>query len=224
MKTILITGANRGLGLALAKQYQQDDWRVLATCRRPEAANELNALGLKPLELDVTGEASRQALQRELDGEPIDILFNNAGVTGPRGTELADLDADAWLEVLTINVIAPTLVAQALQANVASSEDKLLVFMSSGMGSLAKTTGNDLIYRSSKAALNMVGASLAKELEPQGIRSVLMNPGWVRTDMGGENANLSPETSASGMKAVLDGLPKDVTGVFVNHDGSSIPW
>lgn len=223
-KTILITGANRGLGLALAKQYQADAWRVLATCREPQAAAELKALGLDPLELEVTSSASIAALKARLGDEPIDILFNNAGIYGPRGLELAELSKEVWLEVLAVNTIAPTLLTQAFAANVASSQDKLLVFMSSDMGSIQGSDGREYIYRSSKAALNMVVATLAKALEPQGIRALAISPGWVRTDMGGEAAALAPEESASSMKKVLDSLPHGQSGAFLKYDGSTVAW
>ncbi len=223
-KTILVTGANRGLGLELAKQYQADQWRVLATCREPQAAHALRKLGLEPLELDVTDGASTGALSEKLKGEPIDILFNNAGMFGPRGVELADLNRDVWSNVLSVNVVAPTLVAQAFVRNVATSQDKLLVFMSSALGSVAGSTGGEIVYRSSKAALNMVVATLAQDLKPQNIRTVAISPGWVRTDMGGPNASLSPEESVREMKDALAKLKTDESGVYLNYDGSPLAW
>ena len=223
-KTILVTGANRGLGLELAKQYQADHWRVLATCREPQAAHALRKLGLEPLELDVTDGASTSSLSEKLKDEPIDILFNNAGMFGPRGVELADLNRDVWSNVLSVNVVAPTLVAQAFVRNVATSQDKLLVFMSSALGSVAGSTGGEIVYRSSKAALNMVVATLAQDLKPQNIRTVAISPGWARTDMGGPNASLSPEESVRGMKNVLAKLKTDESGVYLNYDGSLLAW
>lgn len=223
-KTILITGANRGLGLALSEQYRADGWNVLATCRNPQGADALKDLGLEPLELDVTDEASLTALRQKLDGESIDILFSNAGVFGPRGLELGELDSKVWLEVLNINTVAPAMLAQAFVQNVAASQEKLMVFMSSSMGSITDTSGGEYIYRSSKAALNMVAASLAQDLRSQGIRSVAMRPGWVSTDMGGDEAPLSPKVSASGVKTTLDNLSATETGVFLSHDRSSVDW
>lgn len=223
-KTILITGANRGLGLELAKQYQADNWRVLATCRKPGAAHSLKNLGLEPLELNISDNTSIHSLSQKLKDEPIDIFFSNAGIFGPRGLGLADVTKDSWLEVLEVNTVAPILIAQALIKNVAQSQEKLLVFMSSDLASISNSTGGEYIYRSSKAALNMAVTTLAKELEPQGIRTVAMSPGWVSTDMGGPNAPLSPEESVRGIKSVLDTLAKDKSGVFLKYDGSALTW
>ena len=223
-KTILITGANRGLGLELAKQYQADNWRVFATCRDPQKSDALKQLGLDPLPLDVTDEASIHSLSQSLKGEPIDIFFSNAGIFGPRGLELAELTREVWLNVLEVNLIAPMLVAQVFIDNVAKSQEKLLVFMSSDLASIANTTGGEYIYRSSKAALNIVVATLVKDLEPQGIRTIAMSPGWVRTDMGGANATLSAEESVRGIKTVLDTLPNNSSGSFLKYDGSPLAW
>lgn len=223
-KTILITGANRGLGLELAKQYQADDWRVLATCRKPNKAHALQDLGLNPLELNVTDSASIRSLSEKLEQEPIDILFSNAGMFGPRGLGLTEIEQDVWLDVIKVNTLAPVLVAQALVDNVAKSQDKLMVFMSSDLASIQESSGGEYIYRSSKAALNMVVATLAHDVKSRGIRTVAMSPGWVRTDMGGPNARLSTEESVRGIKTVLDELASDTSGVYLKYDGSSLAW
>ncbi|MEM6431986.1 MAG: SDR family oxidoreductase, partial [Deinococcota bacterium] len=188
MKRILITGANRGLGLELAKQYQAAGWEVLATCRQPDQASDLHALGLTPLALNIADDASIAALANEVQDMPLDIVFNNAGMFGPRGLPVDELEAETWLKVLQVNTIAPMLVTQALLENVAASQDKLIVFMSSNLGSIARSSGGEYIYRSSKAALNMTAATLANDLAPRGIRVISMSPGWVRTDMGGNSA------------------------------------
>ncbi|MEM7735059.1 MAG: SDR family oxidoreductase [Deinococcota bacterium] len=224
MKRILITGANRGLGLELARQYQAADWEVIATCRQPDQANDLRALGLTPLALDIADDASITALANEVQDMPLDVVFNNAGMFGPRGLPVGKLEAETWLEVLRVNTIAPMLVTQALLENVATSQDKFIVFMSSNLGSIARSSGGEYIYRSSKAALNMSAATLAKDLAPRGIRVVAMSPGWVRTDMGGDSAPLSVEDSVYGIKTVLDNLGEQQTGVFLNHDGTELPW
>ena len=223
-KTILITGANRGIGLELSKQYKADDWQVLATCREPEKATELKSLGLEPLQLEVTSQASIVALAKQLQGQTLDILFNNAGIFGPRGLNLGQLEPEAWLEVLKVNSVAPALVTQAFVEHVAASQDKLMVFTSSSMASIAAGSTGEYIYRSSKAALNMFVARAAQELATRNIRTVAMDPGWVRTDMGGPSANLSVEESASGIKNILDNLAADQTGVYLRYDGSSLPW
>ena len=131
---------------------------------------------------------------------------------------------EVWLEVLGVNTVAPVMVAQAFVDNIAKSQEKRLVFMSSDLGSLANTTGGEYLYRSSKAALNMVVATLARDLAPQGIRTVAMSPGWVRTGMGGSHASLSAEESVRGMKAVLGKLARDSTGVYLKYDGSFLSW
>ena len=223
-KTILITGANRGLGFALAQRYESEGWRVLPTCRRPQDAHALQELDLAPLSLDVTEASSIDALSQTLAGEPIDILFNNAGIFGPRGSEIGTLAPDAWLEVMKVNVVAPALIAQALVDNVALSEDKLIAFMSSDLGSVTDTSGGEYIYRSSKAALNMVVATLAKDLAPREVRTVALSPGWVRTDMGGPDAGLSAEESAKGLKTVLDTLSPEQSELFLRYDGASVAW
>lgn len=223
-KTILITGANRGIGLELARQYSAAGWQVLATCRSPEEASDLKALKLEPLSLDVKSEASITELAESLKGQAIDILFNNAGIFGPRGLKLGELSSEAWLEVLQVNSVAPALIAQAFVEHVAASHDKLMVFTSSNMASIAAGSAGEYIYRSSKAALNMVVARAAQALAPKAIRTVAMDPGWVRTDMGGPSASLSAEESVSGIKNVLADLAQDQSGVYLRYDGSTLPW
>ena len=224
MKTILITGANRGLGLELCKQYQADGWQVIPTCRKPAEAATLKDLGLTPLGLEVDSESSIAKLADTISGEPIDVLFNNAGIFGPRGLSLKKLRQDVWLEVLKTNTVSPALLAAALLENVAKSSDKLMVFMSSSMGSIAAGSAGEYIYRSSKAGLNMIVARAAQELAPRGIRTVAMDPGWVRTDMGGSSASLSPEESVRGMKHVLETLGQHTTGVYLRYNGSGLEW
>ncbi len=223
-KTILITGANRGLGLGLTRSYQAAQWQVIATCRNPNQARDLLNLGLEPLTLDVTSAKSILELKGRLKDQAIDILFCNAGIFGPRNIGIGSLDEASWLEVLKVNTIAPTLIAQAFEANVAASQDKLMVFMSSNLSSIAKSTGGEYMYRSSKAALNMIVASLAKDLASKGIRTVSISPGWVRTDMGGSEALLSVEESVRGIKSALDNLDSKSSGVFLNYDGTPIAW
>jgi len=223
-KTILITGANRGIGLELAKQYKNAGWQVLATCRDTTNARALQDLELEPFALDVKDVVSINALAEKLKGQAIDVLFNNAGIFGPRGLKLGELDAAAWLEVLQVNSVGPALVTQAFVDHVAASNDKLMVFTSSSMASIAASSSGEYIYRSSKAALNMFVARAAQELASKNIRTVAMDPGWVRTDMGGSAASLSPEESVSGIKATLDALGQDQSGVYLRYDGSSLPW
>jgi NAD(P)-dependent dehydrogenase (short-subunit alcohol dehydrogenase family) len=199
MPATLITGANRGLGLEFARQYLADGWRVYAACRDPASASELHRLAdeyhdtLKMPAMDVTDPASIDAAASELDGQAIDLLLNNAGIIGPRGQTIGNIHYDAWKEVLDVNTVGPMRVSEAFVDHVARSDRKLIVTLTSGMGSIAdNTSGGSILYRSSRAAVSMVTRSLAIDLTPRGITCVVINPGWVRTDMGGANATLEP--------------------------------
>jgi NAD(P)-dependent dehydrogenase (short-subunit alcohol dehydrogenase family) len=199
MPSVLITGANRGLGLEFARQYLANGWQVYAACRDPSSASELRRLAdtsdhkLRVMALDVTDPASVKAAAAKLDGQAIDLLLNNAGVGGARGQTIGNIDYKAWAKVLDVNTMGPMRVSEAFVDHVARSERKLIVTLTSGMGSLAdNTSGGSIAYRSSKAAVNMVMRSLAIDLAPRGITCVVVNPGWVRTDMGGPHATLAP--------------------------------
>ena len=232
MATILITGANRGIGLELTRQYAADGWNVLACCRSPENAHDLNKLAASSAGkvsvylLDVSNAAQRMSLAAQLKGQPIDILFNSAGVSGSWSTQgFGQCHADEWLEVLNINVITPMLMMQDFAANVALSERKIIANMSSKMGSMAdNTSGGSYVYRSSKAALNMVNKSAAHDLARKGISVVALHPGWVRTDMGGPNGELSVEESVTALKRNLANVTLADSGRLIDIDGSTIPW
>lgn len=232
MPTLLVTGANRGLGLELVRQYAADGWEVLACCRSPANAHELNALAaysngkVSVHLLDVTNDSQRQALAAQLAGKPIDILLNNAGLSGNWGTQgFGHCQTAAWQEVLHANVIAPLLMMQDFAANVALSERKIIANMSSKMGSIAdNSSGGAYIYRSSKAALNMVNKSAAHDLARKGISVVVLHPGWVRTDMGGPNGELAVEEAVTALKRNLANVTFADSGRFIDIDGSSIPW
>lgn len=221
MPTVLITGASRGIGRGFADHYRAAGWRVVATCRDPAAAG----LEGEAHPLDVTDDASVQALAQALKGEPIDLLINNAGVTNRPGSQIGSLDYGAWAEVLAVNALAPLRVAEALTGNVAASDRKLMVFLSSMMGSIARTgSGDSIIYRSSKACLNAAVNVLGNGLRSRGIACVLFHPGWVRTDMGGSSAAIDVATSVGGMTGVIEGLTLADSGRFLNYDGAEIPW
>lgn len=237
MPTVLITGANRGLGLELARQYAADGWRVLACSRHPDA-EALVALAREPSAvsshaLEVTDAASVAALAGALRGTPVDVLLNVAGVMHRR-VEAADgkplpplgaLDYGDWSRVLTVNVLGQARVAEALLENVAASDQKKIVTLSSELGSVGgNKTGGLYAYRSSKAAVNAVMKSMAIDLAPRGIIAVPMHPGWVRTDMGGPKAPLSAEQSAAGMRRVIAGLTIADSGRFLQWDGGELPW
>jgi len=230
-ETILITGANRGIGLELADQYAADGWRVLACCRQPERAQRLQKiaeatggrLSMHPLE--VTDRDCIRALAGELADQSIDILFNCAGVRGGDHQTLGDIDVDNWLQTLRVNTIAPLLMTQAFLPQVARSRRKIVAIMGSTMGSIAENaSGDQYIYRTSKAAAHMVGRSLAVDLRSQGIISVLLHPGWVRTDMGGIQAPVSPAESVAGLRRVLAGLQLKDSGRFFDFQGRERRW
>jgi NAD(P)-dependent dehydrogenase (short-subunit alcohol dehydrogenase family) len=231
MPIALITGANRGLGFEFVRQYLADGWNVYAACRDPDSASKLRRLSdasghkLQILALDVTDPASIKAAASELDGKAIDLLLNNAGVMGARNQTIGNIDYAAWAKVLDANTMGPMRVSEAFVDHVARSERKLIVTLTSGMGSLAdNTSGGSIAYRSSKAAVNMVMRSLAIDLAPRGITCVVVNPGWVRTDMGGAQATLTPAESVSMLRRLIETLGPAESGKFFNYDGSEYAW
>ena len=231
MKTLLITGCNRGIGLELTRQYLQDGWRVHGCCRRPQQAEALQQLAenfpktLVLHTLDVVSEVGIAELKNTLDDEPIDLLLNNAGIYGGAGNRLGNLDSREWLQVLRVNTIAPLLMSQTFLDNVAASDNKIIASVSSKVGSIADNQGgSNYMYRSSKTALNQAVKSLSIDTAGLGITAVVLHPGWVQTDMGGPNALISTEVSAAGLKKVLDNLTPQQSGQFFNYDGSEIPW
>ena len=215
---MLITGASRGLGRALADLYAAAGFRVIACMRQGTA-------GAHPL--DVSDAGSIAALGETLEGEPIDIVINNAAVRGDTGG-LASLEADDFLEVMRINALAPLLVARALRPNLLAGTRKVLVNISSRAGSLAEGTldddDGDYAYRCSKAALNMATVKLAQDFRQDGIAVISLHPGWVRTDMGGEDAAIDVAESAAGLKALIDGTTMAETGSFRAYDGKTVAW
>lgn len=224
---VLITGAGRGIGLEFARQYAETGWHVHATCREPKNSSELLTLpgAVTVHKLDVTHPKQLGHLVRELEGLPIDLLINNAGVIGPRDRSFGDLDYAAWEEVLQVNTLAPIRIAEAFVENVLASDRKLIVSLSSVMGSIgSNNSGGSYLYRSSKAALNAAMRSLAMELRDREVTVVMFHPGWVRTDMGGAGAPVSPQDSVAGMRALIDLLKPSQSGRFFGYDGAEIPW
>jgi NAD(P)-dependent dehydrogenase (short-subunit alcohol dehydrogenase family) len=219
MPTVLITGAGRGLGLELARQYAQDAWRVIGTVRKPVAE-----AGLETISLDVTNMAEVRQLSSRLKGVPIDVLFCNAGISGKRGMALGSFDYAEWEKVLRVNLLGAAAVIEALVDNVAASERKTITVMSSRLGSIAESSGMTLPYSTSKAALNLLAKGLAANLAARGVIVVALSPGWVKTDMGGQSAPLTPETSVRSLRNVIGRLRREDSGKFLSYDGSSIPW
>lgn len=222
MKSILVTGAGRGLGLELARQYAADGWSVIGTVRDAAAGAPLEKLGVRVEIADVGDFTQVKDLGKRLSGIPLDILFCNAGIIGKRGSAPGSFDFASWEEVLRVNVLGAAAVAEALTANVAASERRIIAMMSSRLGSISESSGMTLPYSTSKAALNMLVKGLSATLKD--ITVVALSPGWVRTDMGGEGAPLAPQTSVAGLRKVLDGLKSGDSGKFLSHDGSAIPW
>jgi NAD(P)-dependent dehydrogenase (short-subunit alcohol dehydrogenase family) len=219
MPTLLVTGASRGLGLELARQYAADGWRVIGTVRDPKLR-----LDFETLLLDVADPAQARELAAQLRGQPIDILFCNAGIIGKRGMALGSFDYADWGNLLRVNLLGAAAVIEALADNVAASEKKTIAVMSSRLGSIALSSGMTLPYATSKAALNLLAKGLACTLAARNIVVVALSPGWVKTDMGGDGAALTPEVSVRGLRQVLAGLRPEDSGKFLSHDGSQIPW
>ena len=226
MPSVLLTGANRGLALEFARSFANDGWRVHACCRHPEKATALKALSgdIHRYRLDVTDSLQVANLARSLRGEPIDLLLNNAGLIGTPAV-FGKVDYDDWLEVFKVNTMAPLRLAERFIEHVAAGELKLIANVSSRLGSIAHNEGGGrYIYRSTKAALNMVVKSMAIDLEPRGITVVAFHPGWVRTDMGGPEGDLSTEESVADLRQLVGRLTFEDSGKFFNHDGSLIDW
>ena len=226
MPTALITGCNRGIGLEFVRQYAADGWRVFATCRNPRGARELAAISgdVKIHGLDVVDDRQVKALAKSLATEPIDLLINNAGVGGP-DAEFGKTSANDWLEVLRVNTIAPLHVAEQFIGNLEAGRHKLIVNISSRMGSIAdNSSGGSYIYRTRKAAHNMVAQRMAQDLKTRRLIVVVFHPGWVKTDMGGPQALILPKASVAGMRAKIAALTPADSGKFFNYDGQPLPW
>jgi NAD(P)-dependent dehydrogenase (short-subunit alcohol dehydrogenase family) len=222
--TVVITGANRGLGLEFARQLQAGGAIVIGTARRPEAATELKSLGVRVEQLDVADPASVEALAVSLGDLAVDVLLNNAGIF-PSREGIESVDPDEVLRVYEVNTVGPLRVTQALLPGLRRGQRKLIMNMSSGLGSIAGNEGGGSIgYRESKSALNMFTRSLASELSGDGFICIAMSPGWVRTDMGGESAPLSPEDSVNGMLSVLAGTEVGDSGRFLDYRGEELEW
>jgi NAD(P)-dependent dehydrogenase (short-subunit alcohol dehydrogenase family) len=227
----LITGANRGLGFEFASQYLADEWRVFAVCRDPAAASKLRRLAqgtagmLTIVAMDVTDPESIRNAATQLRDVAIDLLINSAGIAGASAQKTGNVDYESWAHVFSVNTMGPLRVLESFSDHIARSKRKLVITITSGMGSLVdNTSGSAIAYRSSKAAVNMVMRSAAIDLAPRGITCVLLNPGWVRTDMGGPKASLSPQESVTAMRRLIDMFGPDQTGKFYNYDGREYPW
>ena len=216
MPSVFITGANRGIGLEFARQYSSDGWNVVTTAR--ESSPALDALGVTVMPLDLSDADAVAAFSA--DG-PLDLFIANAGTNHPMNTDGAD-NARDWQKMMMVNAIAPYQLGKALLPRMADGGK--MVAISSGMGSIGENGGGWVPYRTSKAALNMAWSNLALEAKPRGVTVVALSPGWVKTDMGGAGAEITPEESVSAMRKLIGRLTIDDSGHFLRRDGSELPW
>lgn len=235
MPTVLITGTSRGIGVELARKYAERGWNVIATARNPGSAAALQDIArehrnVRLEALDVTDHAAIDALAAKYRGQPIDVLLNNAGISGADEMgQFGHLNYAAYDKVHATNVIGPLKMAEAFLPNVAASQQKKIINITSTEGSIGsvKTRGGGYFYRSSKAALNMVMRSLSLDLKPQGITVGLVSPGFVKDDFT-KGLDLpimiTPQQSASAVIKVIDGYDLSKTGSFIRHTGEGAPW
>ena len=241
MPTVLIPGASRGLGLEFARQYANDRWQVIATCRDPEKAEALQKLAqqyssVQIEKLDVADQASIAALADKLKDTAIDILINNAGILSGSSSppefsdkndasqNIGSIDPKAWAKILEVNTIAPVMVSQAFLPHIRRGSERKIVMISSGWASIELTSPGYMAYRTSKTALNAAMRNVALTLAEEKIIVVSLGPGWVKTDMGGENADISPEASARGLRKVIAALTLEQSGQFLRYTGNIVPW
>ncbi len=233
---VLITGANRGIGLELARQYLRDGWRVIATCRDPASAAELEAADpgdgrLRIMALDVTDHAAIDRLAAALAGEALDVLINNAGIIGPVPVaehidrqHFGTIDYDLWVEVLRTNTFAPVRLAEALLPNLLAGSQKKIVTLSSTVGSIVERDTPAFAYATSKTAVNKAMTLVAGQLRKQGVVVALVCPGYVKTRMDFGTADVEIPDSAAGIRALIDGFTLADSGTFTRFNGERIAW
>ena len=230
MSKIFITGANRGIGLELTRQFAASGWDVLACARNPADATELSALQttyprICIHELNVTNYEQLDQLALQLGDEAIDVLVNNAGILSPRAQFPEHVDPAGWRQILEVNTIAPLMIVRAFLPHLSRGNKKLIANLSSAVGSIAEnTSGGSYFYRSSKSALNQVSKSLSVDLADRGITVLLLHPGWVMTEMGGPSAMITTQVSAAGLKEVIESATPEQSGHFYRYNGEEIPW
>ena len=221
MATIVIAGANRGIGLELAKQYAADGHDVIRGMRGVDQADPPFGTTIA---LDVSSDEGVALFAAGLGDKPVDLLIANAGVIGPERQSSTDMDFDGFLKALDVNVLGPLRVVQAVLPNLRKAKDAKVAVVSSMMGSMASAQSGSVAYRASKAAVNKVVQCLATDLAKEGIAVASLHPGWVRTDMGGAGADIDVQTSATGIRAVLDNLDASNSGNFWAYDGKQLDW
>ena len=227
MSTILITGANRGLGLGIARHAAKRGYTVIGTARNPDSADELASVAARVLRLDTSDADSITHVASELDGEPVDILVNNAGIFPHECDDITDFDVEAYERVMRTNTLGPILTTRALLPNLEAGQRKINVSITSNLGSITDASKGEmgfLGYRTSKAALNMANATIAHQLKDRGITSVVIHPGWVQTDMGGPQAPLVPDESTGSIVDTIEKIASKDNGRFLDYKGDELPW
>ena len=226
MTRIVITGVGRGLGREMAIQSIAKGWQVIGSVRQKDDAEDLNAEAgdrLTVLEFDVRHGDAIEAAAASVEGA-VDILINCSGIIGPGRQSVLDMDFDGFADTLNINTVGPLRVTHAFLPHLRRSDRPRLLTLSSWMGSLSHTKSDRIAYRASKAAVNKIMQALSVELEAEGIAVASVHPGWVRTDMGGQSADLHPTESASSVLSLAENLSIQQTGRFWNYDGAELPW
>ena len=237
MKTVLVTGGNRGLGLEFVKQYSQLGYRIIVTCRKPDEARELNVLketsktDIKIHTLDVTNHQEIDALSKSLSNIAIDIIINNAGIIGPfpifehiKKQRFKTMDYSVWEEVLRTNLFGPVKISESFLENIKSGQDKKIIFISSTVGSINEGKESAYAYATSKTALNKAISLMAENLKSEKINVLALCPGYVKTRMNGGGANLETYESIKGMIKQIDSLNESNTGTFLRYNGEKITW
>tara|TARA_B100001765_G_scaffold201338_1_gene154594 strand:- start:3 stop:713 length:711 start_codon:yes stop_codon:yes gene_type:complete len=236
MPTVLVTGANRGLGYEHVKQYAQKGWKVIACARNPKKATELDNLKDKYddnfiiEQLEVIDHPRIEELAEKYSNTSIDILINNAGTTGPLGVpgamdyqKIDSMDYEIWRDILEVNLISPFKVATAFHDHIAQSEKKLLIMMSSDLGSIEQNTfGGFYSYRASKAALNIISKGMS--VDWQDLTVIALAPGWCKTYLGGEEAEIHPDESVENQQAMFEKIITSNSGMFLDRFGKEVPW
>ena len=231
MKTVLITGANRGIGLGHARRFAERGLEVFATARSPDTAKDLKDLArahpgmFTVLHYDANAVDAPAKLKAALSDHPIDLVLANVGATGGAGQSFGNIHVDGVLDLIRVNALAPMKLVEALIYNITLSDRKLIAFQSSQMGSIGNNhSGGSYEYRLSKNALNMVARNIANDLKSRGVIAVALHPGWVQTRMGGQGATVTVESSVTGQQKLFDALTLAQSGRFFNYDGTELPW
>ncbi|WP_305985925.1 SDR family NAD(P)-dependent oxidoreductase [Roseibium sp. MMSF_3544] len=221
MKTVLVTGSSRGLGLEFCRQYKADGWTVLATCRTPQTSESLQTLGVEIFQLDTASVQSAHSLAARLAGRRIDVLINNAGVMGDNARSALDADLDDWEEAFRINALGPAIITRALLENLTLSDAPVGVTMGSqaGIFDMMKTP-KLAIYRSTKAAAHAVTISLARALEQHGVLYFSLRPGRTKTDITGHTGDYEADDSVRLMRGLIDRADPAWRGLFVDRSGA----